>query len=100
MKKEEQKNDLLRRYELPVEELEDVSGGKLEDYITSDADLERIKGILLTLIKQGDKTLSKEECKAVAAGYLFLIQSWYPNVTQQDLDDFIDDHYNEVLGIQ
>ncbi len=98
MKKEEQ--NPLRRFELSVEELEDVSGGKLEDYVENPKDLQTIKGLLYTLITQGGKTLTIEETKAASVNYLFVVQGVYPGATQEDLNDFIDDHYNEVLGIQ
>lgn len=95
MKKEEQ--NPLRRFELSVEELEDVSGGKMEDYMTP-ADITTIKGLLYSLITQGGKKLTIEETKAASVQYLFVVQRFYPNATQEDLDDFIDDHYNEVVN--
>ena len=97
MKKEEQ--NPLRRFELSAEELEDVSGGKLEDLIPSEANLANIIGILSAIVNQPTGTLTLEQAQAEAVSrYLFVIKMWYPDATQEDVEQFVADHYNEVVN--
>ena len=91
---------VLAKHELSLEDLDRVSGGKIEDIVTDPTQIENLKALLYSIITKDGKTLTKEEAKQAAASYLFMAKTIYPTVTQQDLIDFVDDHYNEVMGIQ
>ncbi len=72
---------------LSLDDLMGVAGGVIEQQ-----DVPSLMG-WLSVIKAGAPGLTKEEVKAKVPAYLSQLQQMYPNITQKDVEDFIDANF-------